>query len=334
LYSISNTAGILAVAVLVIISCTHDINVPVVNSIPQIDISSLPKGSNDTLIDTVYYPDTLVCTLTVRDLNDNALHINDGTWPGTYMQLNSGYDEKKIKLDLGGMFMNTYAGNLIVSDPTLTASDTLPFRIYKLFQSNFEVFYFKRFWNMYSRSDTAYVESQYGGGLDLIGYQSDLQSNPPGLRSRCKFTGKFSFTIDYKVLLNDGSQLRIFVSPDSVPAGPLFGTHEYGICLGCEGNIVTMSYNEGWTDSKPLTMREMSGVLKFDCSDTSLSIFYCRPGSLPADGAPALVTSSMQKTNGVYVHFYTLINTAATSSNGMHLSNLENFTVDNGQMQF
>jgi hypothetical protein len=307
----SSTAGRIVAAVCAVVwlfsfSCVHDITVPLQNHTPSID-SATAVIRNDTLIDTLFLPESFVCTLTVNDLNDTRLFVSSASWPGTFEQLDFGYGYKHVALRLDGNVLGMWQGSLAVVD-TQYAFAQLPFQIHKMYKDTFRLS--AQRWQLYDQTSGRCVVQDYDlfqGNIEgiSIGMQGEPLDSvlflPLGIRSTFMVADTFCFTVGYSLEgIRDGFTAAVFLSPDTFADTFQIRTDEAGIKLEGYESSLRMWSGAAWADMQPIDTRKAKGFLRFKRRDGRLAVTY-RPETGTADAFSRL-TEMAVGTGPLFVH--------------------------------
>lgn len=192
----------------------HDVEIPLRNDAPEI-ISYKP--GLDTLYDTLTYPDSVICTLLVSDLNDSVLHAypmregsgqddtlfyDSAVWPGTIIQNGFSIDLKEIVLSLNKPVLGLFNGNLFVCDEQ-NSFCILPFSISRVFFESFDqILSDSTCWSRYYPEDTIHVGLKFPGPslrYEFNPDQSDTGIVTAGIVSNFTVRRNFNIAVDFEL---------------------------------------------------------------------------------------------------------------------------------------
>lgn len=325
-----------------LVDCTHDLDVPLHNNVPSLGINS-PRE----LIDTLWYPDSTVCTLSVKDLNDTRLLVTDTSWPGTSEYLNEGLGEKKIALmlpaDSLGLFSDTLNSfgkfdSVFISDPS-GAYVSVPYHIHKMFQDQFldnpaSMTYWKSFDDP---SDSIGIirhdpTSTYTG-LALY-FKAD--ATIPAQERLLSLTSKFSLCGDFKISLNYlmsiGSvtdTFRVGFKLSTTTDTSILDASIADLWIVAKGNILKYEYDVGALSQEDRfqTREILNGPLFMERRDSMLTIYrvsYSGKRDIVANSAYVFTLKP------VYLSISSLTNTNSINDRFFRVTNL---TIDKGAMK-
>jgi hypothetical protein len=178
----------------------------------------------------LFFPDSTVCTLLVKDLNDKTFHcsilpdseklyspghIQQG-WPGSCTLLEETFDTKSILLKIDPTISGIYKGEFIISDQQ-DAFTSLPYEIITQFFEPFDSHpLYSPSWQLFNRNDTSTIKIDYTDKklLFIFDTTGSNSGNSTGLVSSFRLAGSFSITIDFKIRddMGDGFETGFFVS--------------------------------------------------------------------------------------------------------------------------
>lgn len=243
---------ICALAVSTEIVCIHDTSLPIVNDPPRIVSNSRQSLVNDTL----YYPDSTLCTLSVADLNDSILSVKSNTIPLLSRQVTFGLENKWLILSFERNTLARFNGSFAIVDQNGGLSDSVSLSVSRMLKDRVLSLYPPdlSYWKVYDGAvgavDTYFVfNAVWGVRMRKPANSSGTSWNPIGLRSKFRLVGDFSFTVQYLGAgLSKSSALGLFVSPH-LEQDPL-GDGESGlkVCGNGSGNFL-VSYGPNWAQS-------------------------------------------------------------------------------------
>lgn len=214
------SGGVLTV--LLLISCTRDTDIALTNCAPScVNMTSISR--------TLFFPESTVCTLLVKDLNDKRFSCsilqdpsishspgNIQEWPGTFKLLNETFGTKSILLTINPKKPGNYNGVLLIDD-NHNAFTSLPYTITAQFYESFDsrpLLYHN--WQLYNSNDSSTVKIDYPDKKLLFIFDTTQSSlcNTTGIISRFKLAGDFRISIDFRIRddMIDGFETGFFVS--------------------------------------------------------------------------------------------------------------------------
>lgn len=300
---------LLSINSLLFLSCLYRSDYPLSNSNPK--CITYPYIQKE-----LFYPDTMVCTLSVSDLNDSRLSLSvlacssqtcDSSsdtisWPGNYSLLDENLSTKSFVLSLNTNLLDLYSGTLLCFDPC-RAKVAIPFEIRKLFYESF---------NSSSSLDNNWVKNSRNDSTIRFDYftepklqfifstADDGSSLSTGITSKFNLSGDFNITVDFKLRdeMTDGFEIAFFVStsPDTGKwSGDIAGIFIRGsqgrMRLECK-SIDLQSY------SSEVTL--YSGELGISREGSQIK-YYHHDGN-PQVIPPALITHDFISDDSLYVH--------------------------------
>lgn len=322
------------------VSC-HNLDVPLQNDVPFI--------VNDTCVSkALYYPDTIICTLQVEDLNDtifqiasvvydtitNDLIVADTTdWPGNVIQLNKIYDTKRIVLTLPGSKMGIYQGMLLITDEQ-EASVTIPYRVTKVLRDTFNVFSpDSGIWKTYRENDTVFIKPDQILSNYVLKFLLDSLHNCKltGIRSNYGLKGDFCVNINFGLIelafekLN-GVEVNFIVStsPDTAQWSGI----DAGLYLHGAHNRLQVRAAKG-LDATSKYINYYSGNMRIERKDTVVSL-YCWQGNPQMVPDPLIDVSFSPTDTLFYVHLKMSVDTLDYTRHCIW----DNFSLDYGEMIF
>lgn len=326
--------------IFIALSC-HKLDVPLQNNIPFI--------LNDTCVNkTLYYPDTIVCTLQVEDLNDTIFQVasivydtlqdqsiiyDTIDWPGNAIQLEKEYSTKQIVLTLPGSEMGKYLGTLLVIDEE-EASVTIPYHVTKVLRDTFNVFSpDSGIWKMYREDDSALIKPDQILSNYILKFLLDSLHirKSTGMRSKFALKGDFCININFGLIELAFDKLNgvevtfiISTSPDTIQwsgidAGLyLHGVHNKLQIRAAKGIDATLKY-----------ITYYSGNMRIEKKDTVVSL-YCWQGN-PLIVPKSLINVSFSPEDTLfYIHLKMSVDTLDYSRHCIW----DNFSLENGEMIF
>jgi hypothetical protein len=214
--SIIRRGRLLTVVLLCSAGCLHNVDLVLNNATPKV---SLPT---DTLVRSIFYPESTLCTLQVADKNDTILYI-DSSWPGSSRWIATGLTDKSLVLTLGGSRMGIFSGTSTVFD-NRGACDTFSYAITKQFVDSFNRECPGRYWHLYSPLDTAFVHCKAVSRDDalmqfLFPAQNGLGQGPRSAGAFSAFSLMGDFCCSVEITISNGQwtgvETAFFVSTSS-----------------------------------------------------------------------------------------------------------------------
>jgi len=314
---------------IIVISC-HNLDIPLENFNPHI------LASDTCLVKTLCYPDTVVCTLHVEDLNDTALKISSiisdtaACWPGTFGQINCGYDVKDIFLRLPAAKLGFYQGQLVVADEQ-EAADTIPYRINRILRDTFNSSSpDTTIWKTYRANDIITIKPYSHTSWVLQFLFDPSQSNKStGMRTTCGIKGDFSISIFFGIIelnVNQLNGVKVSFAVSTTSDTSQWTGIEAGLYLQGVENRLRIRAAKGF-DSKQFDIKYYSGNMRIERNDTAVSLF-CWPGD-PAQIPEPIKTVSFSPNDSIlYVH----VRMSVESLDLERYCIWDNFTVNSGEL--
>jgi len=322
---LSISATIAAFAIMIPCGCMYDTGIPLQNDPPEI-INSL------MIEKTLRFPDSIICTLAINDLNDRSLSIsalpdsgNSTVWDGTIKALDSGLEMKHYEIAACSERMGVYNGIFTVTDER-GDSDSLPYAIRKLFIDPFDVFPADTsLWRSYRDSDEQitfdFIDSKLLFLFDTLG---DTSIYSTGIRSRFNLSAPLNTSIDFDLRddMDDAFEIVFFLST-SPDTGKWSGDVAGFYLTGNQGRVRV--------NCRSISMQSFSREIDFNRGTMQLALTHDQisytcyngdPGILPS----ALTTFSYNYHDSLYVH---LKMTVANHSRERHCG-WNNFKVTEG----
>ncbi len=330
---------LVAAGILIFACSCHNLDVPLENDVPQI--------VNSTGIDCIlYYPDTIVCTLQIKDLNDTQfniksivndtsqliLNVGDTTdWPGNYFQYNNNFDTKEIILTLPGHDMGILTGKLCICDEH-DASVILPYTIQRSLLDTFTLLSpNNEIWSLYSPGDADQIIPEYyiSNLMLQFFFDSDANDRTVGIRSKFCLNGDFCLSILFGLKENidelTGIEVSFFVST-SPDTGEYSGI-KAGFDIYCEKKLLHIKTGMG-LNLKSQVITFFTGNMKIERKGTEMSL-YCWDENVQSNPNP-LKTVSFPLSDTLYVH----LRMKAEPSAGKQFCRWDNFIIQQGQLSF
>jgi hypothetical protein len=321
--------------VLTHISCIHNTDLPLENSIPV--VSNLPKDS--VFRKNLAYPDSFVSNLEVSDLNDKVLTVktdtgSNGDW--RFATLNSAIGMNRFAVYSSGSDMDTFTGNWVIEDPE-NASVRARYLVTRSFYSPIDTTKAdSAYWPWYTipNSISNKLLPIFGKTGEFVGKRFNFGPNDIGLsgiRSSFRLTGDFVFVVSYSLYYPfagryTGFQTGFSLNADT--AGPHAGNYmEYtvrsddssGLVAQCATNLDSAS------DS---TIFPLSATIRFSRTGSAISIDW----QTPPTGFTHFGSGVFQSpADTCYLHIWML------STNSINLTKycwIRNFNVYKGNMVF
>ncbi len=331
-------AFFISAAMCVIISC-HNLNVTLENYIPYIKSPVAIERS-------LYYPDTIVCTLSVEDLNDSLFTvksiINDSfttiqegwdtvDWPGNYFQINKDFDTKELVLTLPGHTMGLLKGMLYICD-THDASDALPFSILRSLQDTFTIASpDTNLWVLYSPNDTAQITTEHYISNLMLQFKIDSTSSDlsVGLRGKFGIVGDFCVSVLFglKENINDISNIDLSFFVSTSPDTGEYSGINAGFDIYSEKSLLHAKAGKGLS-MKSSIISFFTGNMCIERIDNEMSL-YCWDENVQTNPEP-LKTVTFPPTDTLYVHLKMSVDSKACK----RICRWDNFVIERGQIAF
>ncbi len=199
------------------ICCTYDTELPLQNYEPRCGVSEIQK--------VLLFPDSVVCTLTVDDLNDRFLRFslqsddsNSCEWAHSSRFLEEEYGPKRLILYHTSDVMGSFSGFLNIRDD-YGGKLSIPYRIDKHFRDSFGSFPLdNRVWLPYSSGDQSGISFDHLDKklLFLFG-NADTSLLSAGIRSVFTVSDDFRISVTFKLRddMAEGFEAAFFVSTSS-----------------------------------------------------------------------------------------------------------------------
>ena len=330
----------ITIYLLIAVSC-HNLDVPLQNDVPFI--------VNDTCINKIlYYPDTIICTLQVEDLNDKLFQISSIifdtlpgdsvsadtiNWPGNYKQLDNVYDTKEIVLMMPGSLMGASQGMLLITDG-YNASVTLPYHVIKTLRDTFDIFSPDiAIWKTYCESDTSCIQPFQILSNYVLRFLLDASQNlkSTGMRSNYRLKGDFCININFGLIELAFEELNgvevnfiISTSPDTVQWSGI----DAGLYLRGAFDRLQVRAAKG-LDATSKYINYYSGNMRIEKKDTVVSL-YCWQGNPQIVPDPLIDVSFSSIDTLFYVHLKMSVDTLDFARHCIW----DNFSLDHGEMIF
>jgi len=321
------------------VSC-HNLDVTLQNDIPFI--------VNDTCVSKVlYYPDTIICTLKVEDLNDtifqiasivydtlsnNTILIDTINWPGNVIQLNKVYDTKQIELTLPGSVMGIYKGVLLLTDEQ-NASASLPYHVTKVLRDTFNILSpDPGIWKTYRENDAAILPDHFFTSYTIkFLLDSALNCKTTGMRTNYGLKGDFCASINFGLIELDYEKLNgievdfiVSTSPDTTQWSGI----DAGLYINGTLNRIQVRAAKGINaTSKYITY--YSGNMRIEKKDTLVSLF-CWQGNPQSVPNPLKTVSFSVSDTILYIHLKLKVD----DLNYTRYCFWDNFIIGYGEMVF
>lgn len=339
---ISGSSLLTAMACL-LVAC-HNLTIPLQNDSPHV--------VNDTCVQkTLYYPDSIVCTLAVEDRNDTVLAVRAITsdtidsmvttdtisWIGHCSQLNSSFETKYFLLTLPQVCMGSYQGLLMIND--LHDERTfIPYLVNKTFIEPFNTFPDDTArWRKYNPSDTMHAKRILGFSNNyVLKYfldtckDSSTQCYATGVKSNFSLKGDFSVSVEFEFInlsfekLKD-AKISFIVSNSSDTS--LWSGIAAGISLFGVNDRLTITAGKG-LDAISQDFPSFTGYMKIQRKDEKLSM-HCWYGNPDIITTPLKIVSYSAK-DSVFIHLCMSVKDLKYPRYSMW----DNVTITKGQMIF
>jgi hypothetical protein len=281
-------------------SCIHDTNLQLANNVPVI------TSSFDTVRSALIYPDSVVDSLHVSDLNDSILIVSNG-WIGSGLQLQKNLGTKIIVLSLGGTSMGTFSGCAEISDQQ-GANCSVPYIITKKFRETFESFP-PPLWKMYNIDDTAEtVKQSYISNSDAtLQFIFTVDKAKPtsfplktGICSEFTIKEDFCCSIAFSIseFSQSGYECGFFVSTSN-DTGQWSGDVG-GIFLSGRNSSTEIKCKSVDGQISSATRDYLSGILWIDRKGTDMNFMYSSMGMASKD---TVSTLTFDRNDSLFFHF-------------------------------
>lgn len=287
--------------------CTYDTDILLSNSTPSCqNLTSINKQ--------LFFPDSVLCTLFVKDQNDKKLNLNilsdsqQQQIPEFYpLEVNSTlleetFDTKSIQLTIVPSVLGSFTGTFLIHDQK-GASTSLPFTIGMQFLEPFDSHPRNSpYWQLYNSDDTSIIKIDFTDKKLLFIFDTIQvkQITSTGIVSRFKLCGDFSISVDFRIRdeMDDGFETGFFVSTSSDTgkwSGDIAGLYLQGtqnrIRIECRSDNLQSFSKE--TDL-------FSGKIGIS-RDSSLVSFYYHDGN-PLQSPVPLTQLSYTSNDTVFIH--------------------------------
>jgi hypothetical protein len=182
----------------------HDVDIPLINNIPACSL--------DSIVDTLFFPESTLCTLAVADLNDSILRVYTlpnsadpladlAPWEEAAKQVTAGLSDKQVILGLAGKEMGIMTGFFVIQDEQ-DGRCVVPYTVKKVLYDSFDnVLTNNAFWNAFNPSDQIhYKQGTPGQKLRFIFPQNDTTTRQSaGVLSSFRVSGDFKMQVGFKL---------------------------------------------------------------------------------------------------------------------------------------
>jgi hypothetical protein len=329
-------------------SCIHETDYDPGNDPPEV-------RDRDSIAATVFYPDSIVCTLIVRDLNDADLSFRACTaftecvdtagqaldsvrgpgspssmpWPGTVSMLNPGLDDKYVALYMGGPWLGHQRGCLLIGDDQ-GATATVPYDLRRIYRESFSSFPLDTaFWRPYDSADTTHIALDYADLKLEFHFEPDsadsLQPRTAGVCTRYRLQGDFTVCVDFELRddMYHGFETGFFAS-SSADTGRFAG-RIFGVFLTGKGDWVNVKSRAG-LQTAIQEIRFYEGSLRIRREGTTASFAVRRAG--PVKTWTSLATHTVSESDSVYIHLKMRVNDRRRARH----CTWDDFTVEEGKL--
>lgn len=221
--------------------CTYNTNIPLSNSSPSCqNLTSINKQ--------LFFPDNVVCTLFVNDLNDTKLtldihsdsqqtqKVDFNQFMAHFTQLEETFGTKSVLLTIDPSDLGSFNGKLFIHDQQ-GAFTSVPYNIAMQFLEPFDSHPRNSSnWQLYNNDDTSMVKIDYTDKKLLFVFDTTQTrlTTTTGIVSRFKLYGDFSISVDFRIRddMDDGFETGFFVSTSSDTgkwSGDIAGIYLQGI---------------------------------------------------------------------------------------------------------
>jgi hypothetical protein len=280
-------------------SCIHDTNLELANNVPVV-ISLL-----DTVRSMLIYPDSVVDSLHVSDLNDSILTVRSG-WIGSGLQLQKNLGTKIIVLSFGETSMGTFSGCATIGDQQ-GANCSVPYIITKIFRETFESFP-PPLWKMYNINDTVEtIKHSYISNSDAtLQFVFSVDETKPasfplktGICSEFSIKEDFCCSIVFSILefSKSGYECGFFVSTSN-DTGQWSGDVG-GIFLSGRNSSTEIKCKSVDGQISSATRDYLSGTLWIDRKGTGINFMYSSMGTASKDTLSKL---AFDRNDSLFIH--------------------------------
>ncbi len=287
--------------------CTYNTDIPLSNSTPSCqNITSINKQ--------LFFPDSVVCTLSVKDLNDKKLNFTTQSDSdllqipelppvranGTLLE--ETFDTKRILLTITPSVLGTFKGMFFIHD-SKGASTPVPFTIGMQFLEPFDSHpRNSSYWQLYNSDDTSTIRIDFTDKKLLFIFDSTQakQVNATGLVSRFKLCGNFSTSVDFRIRdeMDDGFETGFFISTSN-DTGKWSGDVA-GIFLQGTQNRIRIECRSDNLQSFSKETDLFSGNIGISRDSNRVSFFY-HDGN-PIQSPVSLTQHSYTSNDTVFIH--------------------------------
>ncbi|MBD3345094.1 MAG: hypothetical protein GF401_08545 [Chitinivibrionales bacterium] len=287
---------------------------PLQNDIPDCDYQKINS--------TLFYPDSIICTLTVNDLNDtmhSLFSVIAGTvdfdsivsdtlpWIGHTQYLNRDYTDKQILISLAGSTLGKFNGDLLIND-SFGDIYVLPYSVERMFCDSFNMYPLNAlYWQKYDDMDSAHVTMDYAD-LKLM-FLFDTSSSATGaagtgVRSKFAVDGDCKLSVDFSLRddMFDGFHTDLFLSTSSDTAK--YAGRTFGMFLEAGGQWINIKCKSGWQMSSK-EIQYYTGTLYIEKVDSTVRFFGKE--AKPSSGRVQFAEFSFSDKDPLYVHFKMMV---------------------------
>jgi hypothetical protein len=288
-----------------LVLCTYDTDIPLSNSIPACqNLASINKH--------LFFPDSVICTLLVNDLNDTKLnlHIQSDSQKildfhplaTKYTLLEETFGTKSILLTIDPSDLGSFNGKLYIQDQQ-GALTSLPYNVVMQFFEPFDSHPRNSSnWQLYNSDDTSMVKIDFTDKKLLFVFDTTQtrQNATTGIVSRFKLYGDFSISVDFRIRdeMDDGFETGFFVSTSSDTgrwSGDIAGIYLQGI-----QNRIRMECRSDNLQSFSKETDLFSGQIAISRDSNKVSFFY-HDGN-PLQSPVPLTQLSYTSNDTVFIH--------------------------------
>jgi hypothetical protein len=190
--------------------CRLEINYPHNTNIPL--VNNTPTCSRDSILDTLFFPESTLCTLSVSDLNDSILNVYSipgnsdpftdlSPWKASAKTVVGGLSAKTIILQLSGNCMGAQTGVFVIQDEQ-DGRCVVPYKVTKVMHDSFNsVMSGPSCWNIFNPGDqNHYKLVNPGPKLRLIFPANDTATfQSAGIMSSFCISGDLKIQVGYKL---------------------------------------------------------------------------------------------------------------------------------------
>jgi hypothetical protein len=287
--------------------CTYNTDIPLSNS--------TPSCQNFTSINRqLFFPDSVVCTLLVKDLNDKKLTLSILS-DSQQLQipafqplkvnrtlLEETFGTKSILLSIDPSVLGNFKGIFLINDQN-GAFTSLPFTINTQFFEPFDSHPLTSSnWQLYNSNDTSIIKIDFTDKKLLFIFDTiqAKQITSTGIVSRFRLCGNFSISVDFRIRdeMDDGFETGFFISTSNDTGK--WGGDVAGIYLQGAQNRIRMECRSDNLQSFSKETDLFSGTIGISRDSSRVSFFY-HDGN-PMQSPIPLTQLSYTSNDTVFIH--------------------------------